>query len=909
MTSLYNQLVGLSLFSGSNLLSSFYSDVSNVETPAVRKARAAFDAPATLAPWLDPSAPTDALAQVRAMRSLVDAKPDSRAGENIDVQTAFTTYKTLTRLQTLAETAAKSTTPATERAALQKAFSRGMADLQAFLGNAKSDELTLAFDTVSSSVKSIGLATSGGSARSVVAPPVATARDAAIPGLAGNEVISISLAKYGFTDSVTVDLSTVPQPPTLDGVVAALNAQIASVPATDAGGNPIYDGSGNLVSRYQARFSAKRIDDGEWALAYDLPGSETVKMSQQGGGDSLTVIAGISSEDRAATAQIKRYDDPTANLASNLTQGGLSAIDQDATDKAKLAQDQAKKPKLPSGTELPKIDPTVYAALDVRAVATDASGNSYVVGSTAGDFGSNLSSGAKDLYLTKLDSQGKVIWQRSLGIENEAIGAAINIDGAGNVTVAGTVTGRIAAPAALAASTDKDMFVTRFSATGEQTMFAALPSAGDETANAVAVDASGNIYIGGRSADGGTPVLMRLDAAGRVQEERSFSGSGNITALAFDPSGELLALTSSDGQSELHRLDAAALATDLASFNLGGVFASAMAISDTGEIAIAGTTNVAVAGGQANALSGGQDGFVTHLSTDFSTALTSYVGTGDDEQIDSVAFVDGKIFVSGRTEGALGGTLRGEVDGFVARVDMASGTVEEVNQFGIGGQTTGPVRLAVSKDGGGSALNALGLPNGELAPVSSSSLVSQAGLKAGDSFSVVIDGNKTIKFEIEAGDTLDSLMRRMAQKLKGVATVTTPNSDGMRALSIYAQAGHSLSLVAGPAHMDVLAKLGMPSGQIKATAIPDEDAPKVSPGGNFNLGLSQALSIDSKTNAEYALKMVKAAVSMTQSAYRSLYWDDSKAMLAGGGVLSSGGNAYTQSRLAAYQAALARLSV
>jgi antitoxin component of MazEF toxin-antitoxin module len=298
---------------------------------------------------------------------------------------------------------------------------------------------------------------------------------------------------------------------------------------------------------------------------------------------------------------------------------------------------------------------------------------------------------------------------------------------------------------------------------------------------------------------------------------------------------------------------------------------------------------------------------VTRISADLSAATTSYIGTADDDSIDSIAFMGTKIYVSGRTEGTLGATARGDIDGFVARVDAAAGTVEEINQFGTISQETGPVRLAVAQGGGGTALQALGLPSGELAPTASVKIASQVGLKTGDSFSVVVDGGKTIKIEIEANDTLDTLMKRMATKLSAVASVTTSSVDGKRALSIYVKSGHGLSLISGPTGSDALAKLGIKPGQIASAAIAQEGDPKVKPGGKFNLALSTALTLDTKANAEYALKMIKSAVSMTQSAYRSLYWDDSKAMLVNGNM-SGGGDAYTQSRMAAYQAALTRLT-
>ena len=47
---------------------------------------------------------------------------------------------------------------------------------------------------------------------------------------------------------------------------------------------------------------------------------------------------------------------------------------------------------------------------------------------------------------------------------------------------------------------------------------------------------------------------------------------------------------------------------------------------------------------------------------------------------------------------------------------------------------------------------------------------------------------------------------------------------------------------------------------------------------------------------------------MTQSAYRSLYWDSTKTTLVDGTISSNGGSAYQKAQLANYQAALSRLT-
>ena len=91
--------------------------------------------------------------------------------------------------------------------------------------------------------------------------------------------------------------------------------------------------------------------------------------------------------------------------------------------------------------------------------------------------------------------------------------------------------------------------------------------------------------------------------------------------------------------------------------------------------------------------------------------------------------------------------------------------------------------------------------------------------------------------------------------------------------------------------------------------IPVARAPKVSPGGQFGLGLSAGLSLASAQDAGIALNAVKQAMSITQTGYRSLYWDSTKAALANGGAAKGSKAAVTRAsaQAASYQAALDRI--
>ncbi|PMY74106.1 hypothetical protein C1X72_32110, partial [Pseudomonas sp. FW306-2-2C-D06B] len=92
-------------------------------------------------------------------------------------------------------------------------------------------------------------------------------------------------------------------------------------------------------------------------------------------------------------------------------------------------------------------------------------------------------------------------------------------------------------------------------------------------------------------------------------------------------------------------LDASALSNDLATLDLGTADARALAVGSDGTIAVGGSVSAALSGTQVNGTSGGRDGFVARIDGALSGAAVTYVGSAQDDQVDSVAFLDGAIYV------------------------------------------------------------------------------------------------------------------------------------------------------------------------------------------------------------------------------------------------------------------------
>ena len=910
---LSNGLVGLSLMTGGHAFATVGAGIA-FESRAVRTAKAQFTAEPTTPPWKQPAdrLPFSAqLSAIKAMRTIIDK---SGTGVDLlppDIQTSFTTYKALDRLRTLAEAAASTTASDAQRKSMQIAFAKGMTDLETFLSKAPSDQVNIAFGQPSRYTKSVGIAAPDKYA--MKGPMLVEQRADAIPGLTGQEKFTIALSKPGGSDSITVDLATGPQPPTLDAIADAFNQAIAAVPMRNPDGSLYLDANGETQPRWLVRFVPEKGEDG-WGFNIKTPmGVEQVAITEASAKDSLIVAAGQTALDAPTSAQVFRIDDP-AGAASRTTIAGISSLDRVATERAELLAKNAPPSKLvlpvKKGDEPPPPpNYDVNADTDAAAIATDAYGNSYIVGTTAGDFGAIRSDGDDNLFLTKVDSQGRVLWQRGLGAGGSSEGAAVTVGADGSVTVAGTVNGNFDG-----ASTDGDMLVARFTADGDEEFATVVRNAGADVAQALAVGSDGSVYVGGRaSGNGGDAYLARLDASGRITERRKIDlgGSERITSLAVDGDGNLLALMNANGVASVRKMDGGSLATDLASIDLGTADARALAMAADGSIAVGGMTSAALAGTQVNGTGGGRDGFVATLDAGLASARVTYLATAEEDQVDSLTFLDGTLYAGGRTTGALGGDpRRGAVDGFVARIDAATGTVAGVTQFGQPQLRTEPVQVAVAKSAD-SAVSALGFAAGPINPPVSDKLVAQTALRAGDQFAVRVNDGTVRKITIGEDDTLKSLADRLRTITGSKVKLTTPLVDGERTLRIDPKAGNSIELIAGPEGSDALSKLGLDAQRIVVPPPVDDDAPKVRPGGSFGLGLTHAFNLSTLDDAKLSLKKLKEAVSMSQTAYRSLYWDDTKAMMVDGtaGALRKGGStARQQSQLANYQAALNRLA-
>ena len=878
-------LAGLSLLTGTNAFASLGTQAA-APTRAVLKAKAQFTTPAATPPWNEQakSPPRASLvASIRRMNSLID-KPDSSRPLNADVQTAFQTFKALDRLRALADAAADATTSSAERRLLATRFKVGLAEVQQWMASAPSDKLKLHFEKAQSRRDSVAVQAPAKDA--FRGTSIAASKDAAIAGLSGSEVFEIRLAKPGLTDTVRIDLSAGQQPPSMSSVVQAFNAGIAAIPELNPDGTPKLDAAGNPIPRYMIRIEATKDDKG-WGLAVVPAGLERISFQEVGAADALMVAADRSALDWPAETRLIRMDGPDGAMEVN-SLGTLAAQDSRATEAAALLPQQ----RSIGGVKPAPVD--MAAALSTNAMVTDAAGFTYVLGTTAGDMGAHRGTGADDMVLTKLDSRGEIVWRSAVGSDSALTGAALALAPDGGVVIAGTIAGALDGT-----SGDRDILVARYGSDGQESYATVLRQMGDQSASAVAVGADGVVYVGGQTA-GGDAVLARLGADGALAERLVIDsgGSDSIQGLAIDPAGDVLVLGRTSAGLELTRRDGAAIGTVKDSLSLGAGDGSTLLVGQDGRIFMGGATDGA----------GGRDGLVVEVDPAMTQADRRLIATSATDRVDSLALVNGQLYAGGRTNGALDGAApRGAMDGFVARF-AADGSVEQVKQFGQPGLRTDSVRIAAAP-GGDTALTALGLRRGVLEDGASRSLTAETGLRAGDSFGIKVGTRRAQTITVQAGDTLLSLSERIRKAGGGDLLVQTPaTADGAgRQLRLNARPGIPVELTRGPGGRDALLRLGIEPQRLDSPVI-DPKAPTVRPGGSFGLDLSDAMNLDTREAAAAALKRLEHAISTTQSGFRSLYWNDTKALLVNAAAGGSGPSAYQQTQLKSYTEALQRLT-
>ncbi len=154
------------------------------------------------------------------------------------------------------------------------------------------------------------------------------------------------------------------------------------------------------------------------------------------------------------------------------------------------------------------------------SMAIDNFGNVFAAGYTYGEFDGQTNAGDADIFLTKFDNAGTKLWSKICGSVLEDRPHDVCIDSSNNVYIAGHTFGDFGGQTN---SGDKDFCLLKFDNYGSNLWTRIFGSNSEDIANGVALDSSGNVYIGGFS-------------QGDFDNQTN-AGNGDLCLLKFDDNG------------------------------------------------------------------------------------------------------------------------------------------------------------------------------------------------------------------------------------------------------------------------------------------------------------------------------------------------------------------------------------
>jgi hypothetical protein len=806
----------------------------------------------------------------------------SNSAAPADQKKLFALYSGVNRLAALATDASDKTTNDARRRFLNSRFANGVAQLSSFLDATQFKELSFLKGEKLSKASST-LAIERSTSEFVTGVIQDGPFDDPVASLAGTVQFSITAKKLGGDVVVNLDLAEMGATVrSLDNVASYINGKLASaglVTTVKREKIGIPDENGIVPgTQYGFKFSGVSSEPLSFTAATGTPAIYTVGTSGSGKNQAVQFIRYNAQSGAAPTVEFSKRVDTTEGTPSQSL-----------------------------------------------GVATGANGEVYVLSQSGGTTGGLTPRGTQDVFLTKYDSRGQEVFTRGLGAATSASGLALSVGADGSVVVAGKINGELGSTTKFGAD---DAFVTKFDAAGKEVFVQRFGGSGNDEVRSVALAADGTIYLAGRTRSpltgtqgGGDDGFVRaLSATGATLYTRQFGGVGDETAnaITLDANGDLLVASVEGGNGILRKysaadgVSAAIYQQDLGALDGGNL--SAITLDGTG-IVLAGSAGANnTLGSTVAAHSGGRDGFVVRIDEDAGgqpvSTYTTFLGTAGEDRITSVIANGGNLYVAGSTTGALpgGGVLDGTENAFTAVLDAAGGAQSSSVQVSGRGGFSSAASIAIDPQGS-SILDAFGLPNGDVLYADSRVITDRSLARSGDSFSISVDGGVKRKVRIASTDNY----RALTFKINAI-TVLNGKADVVRGtegdtLRITPTAGHTIELFAGPQGKDLLSALGLPEGVVqiippKTGVNSTSSAPPI-----YGLGIGSDLDLSILSSAKSTSEILQKALTTIRSAYRTLTIDPAlKDLLNGKGAGINGPvPAYLQNQIANYSAGLARL--
>lgn len=166
-------------------------------------------------------------------------------------------------------------------------------------------------------------------------------------------------------------------------------------------------------------------------------------------------------------------------------------------------------------------------------IATDASGNVYIVGNFFGTatFGSTsvVSAGSMDIFVAKYNSSGVLQWVQRAGGDSGDYGYGVSTDASGSVYITGSFSGTaVFGGVSVTSAGPENSFVAKYNNSGTVQWVQSAVATTGSYGQAIATDASGNVFVSGYFSGTATFGSSSISSAG---------GSNDIFIAKYNSSG------------------------------------------------------------------------------------------------------------------------------------------------------------------------------------------------------------------------------------------------------------------------------------------------------------------------------------------------------------------------------------
>jgi hypothetical protein len=353
------------------------------------------------------------------------------------------------------------------------------------------------------------------------------------------------------------------------------------------------------------------------------------------------------------------------------------------------------------------------------AVAKDASGNVIVVGSFSGtaNFGGTAltSAGDLDIFIAKYGATGAHLWSKRVGGTGADAAYGVAVDGSGNVFVGGSYSATVDFGGGnVTTMSDTAGFVAKYAAADGAYVWARsfTGTFGGDAVNAVAVDPSGDVFVTG------------------VYKGYVDFGAGQVLSTSYTPDIFLAKYAGADGAYRWMR----------GFGNTSADSGNGVAVDGAGNVAMTGycQSGVDFGGGTLNGPAGTPIAFLAKYGPTGTHLWSKVFGSNTNEPAGQAVAMDasGNVVVAGKFDGTVdfgGGGLAtaGSTDVFVGKYAAANGAYVWARRLGGTGpdvaravrlDTAGDVVVAGSFNGavdfGGGTLTSAGGTDGFVAKYS-----------------------------------------------------------------------------------------------------------------------------------------------------------------------------------------------